>query len=45
LRQHLHLKLAELEPLLALSEATMARRAREQAALAIRWPLSGGWIG
>jgi putative toxin-antitoxin system antitoxin component (TIGR02293 family) len=33
LRQHLHLKPADLEPLLALSEATMARRAREQAAL------------
>lgn len=33
LRQHLHLKPSELEPLLALSEATMARRAREQAAL------------
>lgn len=33
LRQHLHLKPAELEPLLALSEATMARRTREQAAL------------
>ena len=33
LRQHLHLKTADLEPLLALSEATMARRSREQAAL------------
>jgi putative toxin-antitoxin system antitoxin component (TIGR02293 family) len=33
LRQHLHLKPAELEPLLALSEATMARRARDQVAL------------
>jgi putative toxin-antitoxin system antitoxin component (TIGR02293 family) len=33
LRQHLHLKAAELEPLLALSEATMARRCREGAAL------------
>jgi putative toxin-antitoxin system antitoxin component (TIGR02293 family) len=33
LRQHLHLKPAELEPLVALSEATMARRAREQVAL------------
>ena len=33
LRQHLHLKPAELEPLLALSEATMARRTRDQAAL------------
>ena len=33
LRQHLHLKPAELEPLLAISEATMARRAREQVAL------------
>jgi putative toxin-antitoxin system antitoxin component (TIGR02293 family) len=33
LRQNLHLKPAELEPLLALSEATMARRTREQAAL------------
>lgn len=33
LRQHLHLKPADLEPLLALSEATMARRSREQAAL------------
>jgi hypothetical protein len=29
LRQHLHLKTADLEPLLALSEATIARRARE----------------
>ena len=34
LRQQLHLKPADLEPLLALSEATMARRSREQAALA-----------
>ena len=33
LRQHLHLKPAELEPLVALSEATIARRAREQVAL------------
>lgn len=33
LRQHLHLKPAELEPMLALSEATMARRTRDQAAL------------
>jgi len=33
LRQHLHLKPADLEPLLALSEAMMARRSREQAAL------------
>ncbi len=33
LRQHLHLKPVELEPLLALSEATMARRTREQVAL------------
>ncbi|MEB3324149.1 MAG: antitoxin Xre/MbcA/ParS toxin-binding domain-containing protein [Cyanobacteriota bacterium] len=33
LRQHLHLKPAELEPLLALSEATMARRTRDQASL------------
>jgi putative toxin-antitoxin system antitoxin component (TIGR02293 family) len=33
LRQHLHLKPADLEPLLALSEATMARRSREQASL------------
>ena len=33
LRQHLHLKPADLEPLLALSEATMSRRSREQAAL------------
>ena len=33
LRKHLHLKPAELEPLLALSEATMARRSREQVAL------------
>jgi putative toxin-antitoxin system antitoxin component (TIGR02293 family) len=33
LRQHLHLKPADLEPLLALSEATKARRCREQAAL------------
>ena len=32
LRQHLHLKPAELEPLLAISEATMARRVREQVA-------------
>jgi len=30
LRHHLHLKPAELEPLLALSEATMARRTRDQ---------------
>jgi putative toxin-antitoxin system antitoxin component (TIGR02293 family) len=29
LRQHLHLKPAELEPLIGLSEATMARRCRE----------------
>jgi putative toxin-antitoxin system antitoxin component (TIGR02293 family) len=33
LRLHLHLKPAELEPLLALSEATMARRSRERASL------------
>ena len=33
LRQHLHLKPAELEPLLAISEATKARRVREQVAL------------
>jgi putative toxin-antitoxin system antitoxin component (TIGR02293 family) len=33
LRQHLHLKTADLEPSLALSEATTARRAREQAEL------------
>lgn len=33
LRQHLHLKPADLEPLLDLSEATMARRSREQGAL------------
>jgi putative toxin-antitoxin system antitoxin component (TIGR02293 family) len=33
LRQNLHLKPSELEPLVALSEATMARRSREQAAL------------
>ena len=33
LRQHLHLKPAELEPLLTISEATMARRVREQVAL------------
>ena len=33
LRQHLHLKPAELEPLLAISEATIARRVREQVAL------------
>ncbi|MCS5704686.1 DUF2384 domain-containing protein [Synechococcus sp. FGCU-3] len=33
LRQHFHLKPADLEPLLALSEATMARRSREQAPL------------
>ncbi len=33
LRQNLHLKPSELEPLVALSEATMARRTREQAAL------------
>ena len=32
LRQHLHLKPAELQPLLAISEATMARRVREQVA-------------
>ncbi|MFI0403985.1 MAG: antitoxin Xre/MbcA/ParS toxin-binding domain-containing protein [Cyanobium sp.] len=32
LRQHLHLKPAELEPLLALSEATMARRTRDHQA-------------
>ena len=30
LRQHLHLKPAELEPLLAIAEATKARRVREQ---------------
>jgi putative toxin-antitoxin system antitoxin component (TIGR02293 family) len=33
LRQHLHLKPAELEPLIALSEATMARRFREGSTL------------
>ena len=33
LRKHLHLKPAELEPLLAISEATMARRSREQVVL------------
>ena len=33
LREHLHLKPADLQPLLALSEATMMRRAREQASL------------
>lgn len=33
LRQHLHLKPADLEPLVGLSEATIARRSREQAAL------------
>ena len=33
LRQHLHLKPAELEPLLAISEATKARPVREQVAL------------
>ena len=33
LRLHLHLKPADLEPLLAISEATMARRSREHAAL------------
>jgi putative toxin-antitoxin system antitoxin component (TIGR02293 family) len=33
LRQHLHLKPSDLEPLVGLSEATMARRSREQAAL------------
>lgn len=33
MRQHLHLKPADLEPLLALSEATTARRVRGQAAL------------
>lgn len=33
LRQHLHLKPAELEPLIALSEATMARRCREGSTL------------
>ena len=33
LRQHLYLKPAELELLLAISEATMARHVREQVAL------------
>jgi hypothetical protein len=33
LRLHLHLKPAQLEPLLALSEATIARRSRERASL------------
>jgi putative toxin-antitoxin system antitoxin component (TIGR02293 family) len=33
LRQHLHLKPADLEPLVGLSEATMARRVREQTEL------------
>ena len=33
LRQHWHLKPAELEPLIAISEATKARRVREQVAL------------
>ncbi|MCP9915144.1 antitoxin Xre/MbcA/ParS toxin-binding domain-containing protein [Cyanobium sp. ATX 6F1] len=33
LRQHLHLKNAELEPLLAFSEATLARRVRQEAPL------------
>ena len=33
LREHLHLKLSELEPLLSISEATMARRSREGAML------------
>ena len=33
LRQHLHLKPAELEPLRAISATTMARRVREQVAL------------
>ncbi len=33
LRQNLHLKTADLEPLLALSQATMTRRAHDQAEL------------
>ncbi|MFM9109717.1 MAG: antitoxin Xre/MbcA/ParS toxin-binding domain-containing protein [Prochlorococcaceae cyanobacterium] len=33
LREHLHLKPAELEPLIALSEATMTRRCREGSTL------------
>jgi putative toxin-antitoxin system antitoxin component (TIGR02293 family) len=33
LRQHLHLRPAELEPLMALSEATMARRVRQEGRL------------
>jgi putative toxin-antitoxin system antitoxin component (TIGR02293 family) len=33
LRQHLHLKASELEPLLAMSEATLARRVRQKAPL------------
>ena len=33
LRQHLDLKLADLDPLLPIYEAMMARRAREHSAL------------
>ena len=33
MRQHLHLKTSELEPLLALSEATLLRRVRQEAPL------------
>lgn len=33
LREHLHLRSADLEPLLAMSEATLARRARHEAPL------------
>jgi hypothetical protein len=33
LREHLHLKASELEPLLAMSEATLARRVRPAALL------------
>jgi hypothetical protein len=33
LREHLHLKASELEPLLAMSEATLARRVRQETPL------------
>ena len=33
LREHLHLRLAELESLLAMSEATLARRVRQEGPL------------
>ena len=48
LRQHLHLRLAELESLLAMSEATLARRVRQEGPLepavrcSIRFPFA--WI-